>query len=125
MAITELHEVVLAATDVTDDYRVRLRTVRRKLDLNPNQARKLAAELIAAADEAAAAWGQDHPAFVASLISPSAAQALLLDNLPSCPDCMDGHHGACIGSAFVEGDGPDLVEVDCGCAKIDHKVVGA
>ena len=37
-----------------------------------------------------------------------------------CRDCEEGKHGACIGEAFVELPGDELVRVDCWCAGAQH-----
>lgn len=115
--IEELVPVIVAEVQVTDNYDVELRTHRKRTELSPENARALAAELVAAADLVEAAFRKDFPAL---------AEVPMFDVAPVCRDCAEGKHGACIGSTFVETTddvAPD--EVECGCSKVSHKVIGA
>lgn len=119
MPIEAMEPVTIAAVEVDDAYSVELRTRRKRTALDPDEADHLAAELIAAAAEARAEWAKDFPALA------SASAAHTFDVLPMCPDCRDGKHLACIGSAFVEVDSEVGVdEVECGCSKVGHHVLG-
>jgi hypothetical protein len=111
--------VTIADVEVGDDYEVRLSTARKLTKLEPKEARQLAAELVAAADEAVMKFEADFPALVSSVA------AHRFDVLPSCRDCLEGKHGACIGSTFVEvADDVAPDEVECVCSKVGHHVLG-
>lgn len=119
MSIEAMEPVTIAAVEVDDSYNVNLRTHRKRTVLDPDEADQLAAELNEAAAEARAKWAQDFPALASEL------KAHTFDVLPVCPDCRDGKHLACIGSAFVETDSEIGVdEVECGCSKVGHHVLG-
>ncbi len=82
------------------------------------KAEQLAAELNAAAAEARVKFALDFPA-----LAPVIAHTF--DVIPICRDCSEGKHGACIGSTFVEvADDIAPDEVECGCSKVDHKLIG-
>lgn len=108
MAIEIQTTVVLAEVEVTDDYQVELRQHRRFASYTPDEAVRLGAELTAAGMDARA-----------KLRSDLVTQAHSFDLAPSCRDCREGKHGACIGSAFVER-GSEIDEVECQCSKADH-----
>lgn len=65
MAITADLKITIAEVEVTDLYRVLLTTDRKRTDLAPDEALKLAEELVAAASEALAKLGEDFPRDVA------------------------------------------------------------
>lgn len=117
MPIVREVEQTLAAADWTDQFRVELRVRRKVTELNIEQARGLAAELLSAAESAANA--------LTDMISDRPALAHSFDLAPMCRDCAEGKHTACIGSAFVER-GPDVDEVECGCSRAGHpEIAGA
>lgn len=114
-------QVGVATVEVTDDCEVELHQLKRRMSYSPEEAIELADALRAAAQEAQTALEEDVNMWAASV---QAGLAHAFDVAPSCRDCSEGKHGACIGSAFVESaDGVD--EVDCGCAKAEHRVIGA
>jgi hypothetical protein len=117
MPIEAMEPVLIAAVDVDDSYSVELRTHRKRTVLDPDEADQLAMELKGAAAEARAKWSKDFPDLVSKI------GAHKFDVLPICKECADEHHGACIGSAYVENEF-DVDEVECGCAAVDHKVLG-
>ena len=49
--------------------------------------------------------------------------APMFDVLPVCRDCEEGKHLACIGTTYLES-GRDFDEVECGCSKAGHQVLG-
>ena len=116
MAIEVEIPVTLAVVDWTDEYMVKLRQRRRKVAYMPAEARQLADELRAAADEAESAMRSEVTEHQAEEWK---AAAHAFDLAPSCRDCTEGKHGACIGSAFVER-GVEIDEVECRCSAAGH-----
>ena len=114
MSIEAEITVTLAQVEVADDYRIALTMREPVLELTHTEAEQLAAELLAAVVEARAMLVADFP--VENL-------AHGFDVAPICKECEDGHHGACVGSAYIE-NGLDIDEVECGCSKVEHRVLG-
>lgn len=108
MSIEIQTTVVLAEVEMTNEYQVELRQHRRAATYTPAEAVRLGAELTAAGRSAEA-----------RLASDLATYAHAFDLAPVCPDCRDGKHNACIGSAWIER-GIGIDEVECGCSKAGH-----
>lgn len=104
--------VTVAAVEVTDQYRVALRTHDLLTDLHPDDAVRLADELYAAAGEAMGKQRLDGP-----------REAHAFDVAPICRECTEGKHGACNGQALLDREWGVEVHA-CGCSEVDHKVLG-
>lgn len=108
--------LVLAEVDITDDYGVEVRQLRKRVSYSADEARALAHSILKSARDADAAFREDRLAAASTPLQP-----LRFDLAPMCRDCSEGKHGACIGSTFVETAAdvaPD--EVECGCSKAGH-----
>lgn len=105
---------VIAAVEVNDDYRVELRTDRKLTDYTPDEADKLADELIEAASEARRKFTADHPVG----IRPLHAHGFDADG-PVHPECRAGKCGNCDGVAMNGRD--EWVPCTHGC----HDTEGA
>lgn len=105
--------VTLAEVEVNDEYGVALNVRRRRTGLTPNQATQLGNALLEAAAESREKLAADRVTY-----------AHAFDVAPSCRECVEGKHGACIGSTWVENRF-DIDEVDCGCHRAGHQVHGS
>jgi hypothetical protein len=112
MSVEATITVTLAEVSVSDEYQIELRTRRRLTALDPDEAVQLANELMNAAREAVETLATDvgQPA----LPHP-------FDVAPICQRCETDHHSECNGQARV-GGGWGVAA--CGCAEVDHKVLG-
>lgn len=110
MNITAEVTVTLATVELNNDYQVEVKQRRRRQAYTPQEAMAFAAQITATAMDAQAK-------LTADLAHETVAHEF--DLAPICPDCRDGKHGACIGSAFIE-NGPEVDETDCGCEKAGH-----
>lgn len=118
MITTEV-EIVLAAVEVADDYTVALTVTdplthdTATISLTREQTQDLVDELLAASSEALSAFWEDEGARQTA-DHPFDVDAVI------CRDCLEGKHGACIGSAHVER-GNEIDEVACQCTAEGHR----
>jgi hypothetical protein len=120
----------VAIVDLGDGGGVELQQRKRCVEYSPAEAIELGQKLIDLGMQAqlevtkepseleSAAWDVAGEAFSAAV-----RPAHGFDAAPACRDCSEGKHGACIGSAFVER-GREIDEVECGCSKAGHAVIG-
>lgn len=113
MSIEASITVTLAEVEVTDEYQVSLKTRKKLTELQPDEAVKLASELIEAAKDADGALRDD--------LARSLARAHGFDVAPVCRECQEGKHGACTGIALIDGQ-KAVEEHPCGCSRVDHQV---
>lgn len=102
----------VADVDFTDADEVLVWQRKRRMRYTPDEAIALAQAILRVARD------------VKGDIADRAVLPHAFDVLPICRDCSEGKHGACIGSAFVESE-TEVEEVECGCAKVAHKLVGS
>ncbi|GAA4762406.1 hypothetical protein [Microbacterium gilvum] len=119
MPITSEVTITLASVEITDTYRVALTTRKKSTDLSVDDARQLAAELIAAADQVDEALADmlatfDEEGRFEPIPSDQWPElAVEGDPLPISPDCEPGKHSACTGDAW---DDVKDVPAPCSCA---------
>ncbi|MBW9093132.1 hypothetical protein JNB62_05505 [Microbacterium jejuense] len=111
MSIEASIVVTLAEVEVDDEYQVVLRTRKKLTQLTPDEAVRLAAELVDAAKESESSLHVD--------LARSIVRAHGFDVAPICRECSEGKHTACTGIALVDRD--DVEEHACGCSRADHQ----
>lgn len=119
MGIVREVQVQVAVVEVSDDYEVVLRQLRRRVKYSPAEAIALANDLVRAAEGARLALEEDRQAWS------DAGHTLAhgFDVAPVCRDCSEGKHGACNGAALVDG-ALEVAEVPCGCSGAGHTLAG-
>ena len=67
-----------------------------------------------------------YAGYARSLIAEDEARwgvAPMFDVLPACDACINGVHASCKGTTYLNS-GRDFDEVECGCSKAGHQVLG-
>ncbi|WP_374978127.1 hypothetical protein ACEYYH_10625 [Microbacterium trichothecenolyticum] len=128
MSIEEEQIITLATVEVAEDYRVLLTVTDLDTPFTHSQTEALIAELQDALDDARRMLEEDYPILDPDTVAEVRASHGF-DVAPICRECQERKHTACTGIALLDGSNPAhpnlLLELPCGCSRVDHVVIGA